>query len=133
MSCLVSNARGEDLTSVSRSALEEPGPQVSDTGLKSRRPLLASWKWSLAPVLASQALDATSSYGMRELNPILGGSDGRFGMQSVSIKLGVTGALLGAEYLIVRAHPRAARMFTKLNWAAAMVTFGVAVHNYSIK
>ncbi len=84
-------------------------------------------------MLASQALDATSSYGMRELNPILGGSDGRFGMQSVSIKLGVTGALLGAEYLIVRAHPRAARMFTKLNWAAAMVTFGVAVHNYSIK
>ncbi len=84
-------------------------------------------------MLASAALDVCSSYGMRELNPVLAGSDGRFGMQSTSIKLGVTGALLGAEYLIVRTHPGSARVFTKLNWAAAAVTFGVAAHNYSIR
>lgn len=84
-------------------------------------------------MLASQALDATSSYGMRELNPVLAGSDGRFGMQSTTIKLGVTGALLGVEYLIVKAHPKSAKMFTKLNWAASAVTFGVAVHNYAIR
>jgi hypothetical protein len=133
MICVASGARGEDLTSVSRTALEQQPPLTSDIGFKPRRNLPASWKWSLAPVLASQALDSTSSYGMRELNPILGGSDGRFGMQSVAIKLGVTGMLLGAEYLIVRAHPRAAQVFTKLNWAAAVVTFGVAAHNYAIK
>jgi hypothetical protein len=108
-------------------------PSLGDTGLKARRPLPASWKWSLAPVLASQALDASSSYGMRELNPALSGSDGRFGMQATSIKLGVTGALLGVEYLVARAHPGAAGWFTKLNWATGAVTFGFAVHNYSIR
>ena len=70
---------------------------------------------------------------MRELNPVLAGSDGRFGMQSTAIKLGVTGAMLGLEYLIVKAHPASARVFTKLNWAAAGVTFGVAAHNYAIR
>src|SRR5579863_3178650 len=118
--CLTPLARGADL----------PG-ELSDTGLKPR--LSASWKWSIAPVLASQALDATSSWGLRELNPVLSGSDGRFGMQSTAIKLGVTGALLGVEYLLVKAHPASARVFTKLNWAAAGVTFGVAAHNYAIR
>jgi hypothetical protein len=126
-------ARSEDLASVDRTALAEQAPQLSETGLRPRHPLPASWKWSLAPVLASQVLDATSSYGMRELNPVLAGSGGRFGMQSTTIKLGVTGALLGVEYLIVRAHPGSARVFTKLNWAVAAVTFGLAAHNYSIK
>jgi hypothetical protein len=132
MICLP-QVRGEDLPSFGRTGLEEEAPQLSDAGLKPRRPLPASWKWSLAPVLASQALDSASSYGMRELNPVLGGSDGRFGMQSTAIKAGVTGALIGAEYLIVRAHPRSARVFTKLNWAVAAVTFGLAAHNYSIR
>jgi hypothetical protein len=131
--CLLPNARAEDLLSVDGTALAEQAPQLSDTGLRPRQPLPASWKWSLAPVLASQALDAASSYGMRELNPVLGGSDGRFGMQSTAIKAGVTGALLGAEFLIVKAHPGSARVFTKLNWAAAAVTFGVAAHNYAIR
>jgi hypothetical protein len=133
MICLAPDARSADLPSVDRTSLAEQASQLSDTGLKPRHPLPASWKWSLAPVLASQALDATSSYGMRELNPVLAGSGGRFGMQFTSIKLGVTGALLGVEYLIVRAHPGSARVFTKLNWAAAALTFGVAAHNYAIR
>ncbi len=130
---LLPSARAEDLPSVDRTTLAEQALQLPDAGLRPRHPLPASWKWSLAPVLASQALDAASSYGMRELNPVLAGPDGRFGMQSATIKLGVTGALLGVEYLIVRAHPASARVFTKLNWAAAMVTFGVAAHNYAIR
>jgi len=121
--CLLPHARAGD----------RPSVDLSDTGLKPRHSLPASWKWSLATVLASQALDAASSYGMRELNPVLASSDGRFGMQSTAIKLGVTGALLGVEYWIVKVHPRSARVFTKLNWAAAGVTFGVAAHNYSIR
>jgi hypothetical protein len=130
---LLPSARAGDLPPVDRAALAEQAPQVPDAVLHPRRSLPASWKWSLAPVLASQALDASSSYGMRELNPVLAGPDGRFGMQSTTIKLGLTGALLGMESLIVRAHPASARVFSKLNWAAAMVTFGVAAHNYAIR
>jgi hypothetical protein len=98
-----------------------------------QNPLPLSWKWSLTPLLASQGLDVASSYGMRELNPILAGPRGQFGVSSVLVKAGVMGALIGVEYLIVKAHPAAARAFTKINWAGAAVTTGVAAHNFSIR
>lgn len=98
-----------------------------------KAPVAVSWKWSLAPLVASQALDITSSYGKRELNPLLAGPQGQFGVQSSLLKVGVTVGLIGVEYLIVKAHPSAARTFTKLNWAAAALTTGFAVHNFSIQ
>jgi hypothetical protein len=91
------------------------------------------WKISLAPVVASQSLDVGSSYGMRELNPILAGPDGRFGARATGIKLGATAGLLGIEYLIVRRFPRSARVFSKINWSASIVTTGFAAHNFSIR
>jgi hypothetical protein len=91
------------------------------------------WKISLAPLVASQALDASSSYGMRELNPLLASPNGGFEMKATAIKMGVTGALVGAEYLIVRKYPRSARVITKLNWTSGIVTTGFAIHNYAIK
>jgi len=94
---------------------------------------LSRWKLSLAPVLASQALDVASSYGMRELNPMLAGSDGRFGAQGTGIKIGATAGLLGVEYLLVRKYPRAARVFTKINWSVSIVTTGIAAHNLAIR
>ena len=92
-----------------------------------------AWKFSLAPLLASQALDSASSYGLRELNPALAGSDGRFGMKAAGLKFGVAGAIVGLEYLIVKKHPRAARVISKLNWSGAVVTTGFAAHNFAIR
>lgn len=92
-----------------------------------------SWKWSLAPLAASQALDVASSYGLRELNPVLAGADGRFGARAASVKLGVVGAFVGVEYLIVKAHPGAARVLSRINWSGAALTTSFAVHNYSIR
>ncbi|HEY4364065.1 MAG TPA: hypothetical protein VGN17_24055 [Bryobacteraceae bacterium] len=97
------------------------------------RPVPRSFKWSLAPLVASQTLDVTSSYGMRELNPALAGADGRFGPRSAALKLGLTGALVGVEYLVVKIHPGAARFFTSINWSGAALTTGFAVHNFSIR
>lgn len=91
------------------------------------------WALSLAPLFASQALDAASSYGMRELNPLLAGSDGSFGMKATGIKFGVTGALAGAEYLVVRRHPASAKFFTMVNWVTAGATTGLAVHNFGLR
>jgi len=90
------------------------------------------WAISLAPLFASQALDAASSYGMRELNPVLAGSNGGFGMKATTIKFGVIGALAGAEYLIVRKHPASAKLFTIVNWVTAGGTTGLAVHNFGL-
>jgi hypothetical protein len=94
---------------------------------------MRSWKMSVVPVFASQALDVTSSYGMRELNPMLASSDGSFGAKGAGIKLGSTAAMVGLEYLIARKHPRAARIFTKINWSVSIVTTGFAAHNFAIR
>src|SRR5579871_1482020 len=76
---------------------------------------LRAWKWSLAPVIATQALDAASSWNMRELNPALANGDGRFAGKAAALKFGAAGALLCAEFVLVKRHPGAARVLAKLN------------------
>jgi hypothetical protein len=98
-----------------------------------RSAAMRSWKISIAPLVASQALDAASSYGMRELNPLLASANGGFEMKATSIKLGVTGALVGVEYLIIRKYPRSARVISKLNWTSGIVTTGFAARNFAIR
>jgi hypothetical protein len=90
------------------------------------------WAISLAPLFASEAIDAASSYGMRELNPLLAGSNGGFGMKATVIKFGVVGALAGAEYFVVRKRPASAKFFTIVNWVTAGATSGLAVHNFGL-
>jgi hypothetical protein len=90
------------------------------------------WAISLAPLVASEALDAASSYGLRELNPVLAQPDGRFGMKAAGIKFGVIGGLVGVEYLLVRKYPRSAKFFTVINWTTAGATTGLAIHNYTL-
>ena len=91
------------------------------------------WKISMIPLLGSQALDISSSWGSRELNPLLASADGSFGMKAAGIKIGVTGAMIGVEYLIARKYPKAARVLAKVNWSGAALTSGLAVHNYAIR
>jgi hypothetical protein len=90
------------------------------------------WAISLAPLVASEALDAASSYGLRELNPVLAQPDGRFGMKAAGVKFGVIGGLIGVEYLLLRKYPRSAKFFTVINWTTAGATTGLAIHNYTL-
>jgi hypothetical protein len=90
------------------------------------------WAVSLAPLFASEALDASSSYGMRELNPLLASPSGGFGMKATGVKFGVIGALAGVEYFLVRKYPRSAKAFAIVNWTTAGATTGLAVHNYRL-
>jgi hypothetical protein len=91
------------------------------------------WKKSLIPLVASQGLDVASSWGMRELNPVLADSRGAFGAKAASIKFGATAGLIGIEYLLVKKYPRSARVLAKLNWSGAALTTGFAVHNFAVK
>ena len=121
-------ASAADLTPVIRPlTVESAARRAADQTAISR------WKFSLAPVFASQALDVASSYGLREMNPLLAGSDARFGAKGAGIKLGATAGLLGVEYLIVRKYPRSARVFTKVNWSVSIVTTGFAAHNFALR
>jgi len=92
-----------------------------------------SWKISLIPLVASQGLDASSSWGMRELNPVLADRNGAFSGKAAGVKFGAVGVFIGIEYLVVRKYPRSARVFAKMNWAGAILTTGFAVHNYAIR
>lgn len=96
-------------------------------------PQQRAWKRSLIALAASQSLDAVSSYGMRELNPLMASPDGRFGAKAVSIKAGATAAIVLAEHLIVQKHPAAARLFSHMNWSNAVLTTAVAAHNFAIR
>ncbi len=129
---LAAAARAEDITE----ALPMPDRPTESTARDAavfRAHAFHAWKLSLAPVAAGQALDIASSYNMRELNPLLAGQDGRFGMKGATIKIGATAAILGIEYLIIRKRPSSSRILSKLNWAAGFVTIGFAAHNFAIK
>ncbi len=107
---------------------ERGGDRSSASNAKWHR----QWAISLAPLFASQALDAASSYGMRELNPLLASPDGGFGKKATTLKFGVIGALAASEYFLVRKYPRSAKVFTIVNWATSGATSALAVHNYSL-
>ena len=98
------------------------------------RPNHALWKASLAAIAVANAMDVQSSWGKHELNPTLSGPTGNFGGQGALIKLGIQGALLGAECLITRGHPskRLYRALSAINFGAAATTAAVAAHNYTI-
>ncbi len=129
-------SRGEEGANTSSPTI--PAPKADLAAIKYKdvtreRQFSRAWKVSLVPLLASQTLDVTSSYGMRELNPALANANGQFGARSAVIKFAAIGALIGVEYLVIRKHPRSANSFTKLNWATSVVTAGFAAHNYAIR
>ncbi len=101
-----------------------------------RRPVPGKslWRASLVTLAAANAMDVHSSWGKHELNGTLAGSDGRFGGQGALLKLGVVGGFVGIEYLFTRRHPsgKLYRALSFINFGAAAVTAGVAVHNYTV-
>ena len=62
------------------------------------------WWISIPVLVAASALDAHSSWGKPEGNPLLRGSGGRFDRKSLSIKLGISAGILGGEYIMTRHH-----------------------------
>jgi hypothetical protein len=126
----IASACAADLPSLPTAPALPAAQRTIDTA---RAAALKSWEVSLIPLVASQAFDAASSYGMRELNPLLASANGDFEMKAISIKIGITAAMVGVEYLIIRKYPRSARVISKLNWTSGIVTTGFAIHNYAIK
>jgi hypothetical protein len=91
------------------------------------------WKWSVVAVVASTAADCHSSFGMRELNPILRGPGGRFGVQSAVLKAGATGVLLLGQKLFLPGRSGRMKGWSTLNFSMAATTGAFAVNNYAIR
>jgi hypothetical protein len=85
------------------------------------------WKWSVAVLATANAADAISSAGRYELNPVLG--MGPFGARAMGIKIGISTATVGVQYLILRRHPEAARKAAIWNFGMAGLTGGIAARN----
>jgi len=92
------------------------------------------WRCSLGALAVANVLDTQSSWGKRELNPNLSGSQGTFGLHGVLLKLGIQGSVAGMEYLILRRRPSAHlyRFLSAINFGDAAVTGVTAAHNYTV-
>jgi hypothetical protein len=119
------------LAKMSQAAFERPHTYYLRTA--QQQAAYNAWKISAVAVASSQVLDVASSYHMREMNPLLANSTGQFGARAAGIKLGVTSAILAAQYWRLRTHPERARRMTILNWAAAALTTSFAAHNFAIR
>ena len=96
-----------------------------------RKGLSKLWWASVAAVVAGSAVDAQSSWGRQELNPVLRGANGEFGMKAVAIKAAIAGGVVGAQYLMLRKNPGAAKYAAIANFGMAGAFAGVAVYNHN--
>lgn len=92
----------------------------------------ALWIASLAALGAASVLDATSSWGKPELNPLLRGSDGHFGPRSATIKLSVAAAGSLFQWLVLRKHPKGYRAAAIGNIGVAAAFTGASIHNFRL-
>ena len=85
------------------------------------------WTWSLAALAAANTADVISSRGRYELNPVLGA--GTFGLRAAGMKVGISAATVGLEYLFLRRRPEAARKAAIVNFGMSGVTGAIAARN----
>lgn len=88
------------------------------------------WKIGAAVLAAATTVDAFSSWGHAEANPLLRGGNGRFGMQAVALKGAILGGTLGAQYFLLRKSPKAEKYGTITNFALSGVFATAAVTNF---
>ena len=93
---------------------------------------LAKKRWwvSVAAVAAASALDIHSSWGRRELNPMLRGPHGRFGARGVAVKSSLVGASCGLQWFVLERKPRMSGALSGANAGLAAWTAGVAARNW---
>jgi len=97
----------------------------------SRRKISKLWKVSLVALAGATAVDAASSWNRSEANPILRSSNGQFGTQGATIKIGLAGAVAVTQYFLARRGPKAKRIAAIANFSAAGAFGAAAVHNWS--
>jgi hypothetical protein len=93
------------------------------------RPRNTLWLTSITAMNVASLLDARSSWGRVEVNPLLRGSDGRFGAQGLAVKSAVVGGVCLFQWLVLRRHPGAGKPFAAVNAAMTGAFAAAAVHN----
>jgi hypothetical protein len=93
------------------------------------------WYMSAGIHAAGTTADAVSSWRYGEGNELLCSREGTFGVRGVAIKGALSGALLGAQWLILRkVHSRGVdRAFSVINVVLGGSLGAVAAHNYAVR
>jgi hypothetical protein len=89
------------------------------------------WALSIAAVLGGTTMDAVSSWGKAETNPLLRSANGTFGARGLLIKGGLAGAMIAPEFLL-RNNEEAKKKLAIVNFVAAGVFSAVVLHNFTI-
>jgi len=92
-----------------------------------------NWQWSVGGVVAANTADVWSSWGYRELNPLLRSGNGTFGGRGLAIKSAFVGGVLLYQWLKIRKHPSAKRRFAKVNWITTGAIGGLAAGNFTVR
>jgi len=94
----------------------------------------AFWILSSAALTAATFVDAASSAGNREANPLLQNSQGRFSSaRGIALKGGLLSGTLIVQSILQRKHEANARSFSATNLAAAGGLGLVAWRNYALR
>lgn len=89
------------------------------------------WLASIFTVSAATSLDAATSWGKQEGNPLLASSNGTFGAKGVALKAGLGFATILPQ-ILMRKHKDLLLTFSMGNFVEAAIFAGVATHNLSI-
>lgn len=89
------------------------------------------WRISAAVLGAITIADIQSSYGRREMNPLLQSQNGRFGSRGIALKSALVGGGLTAQWLMLRKHPDASGYAAAVNFAATAATGAVVIRNHA--
>lgn len=84
---------------------------------------------SVGVMVGGHVLDAGSSYGAGEANPLMRSNDGRLGMRGIAIGAGIVGAALLAQRLCGK---RSRKAFTPVNFAVGGFRAGIAARNFYV-
>ena len=90
------------------------------------------WGASVGAMLGATAMDAATSVGKYESNPLLRSADGKFGLRGMAIKGGLAGFTLIPQ-IFLRNHKELRTKLAIANFIQAGVFSGVAIHNLGIK
>ncbi len=89
------------------------------------------WIASIAAVAAASFLDAHSSWGKSEMNPVMAGGQSQFAARGALIKAGVNVGWLVSQIALFRRN-RAYHTLAAVNFGAAGLFAASAVHNYGV-
>jgi hypothetical protein len=89
------------------------------------------YTWSTVALGASNSLDAFSSWGKLEANPVLA-SQTKYSWQATVIKGGVVGGILLTQRWILHKHPQYTKSLAITNFAMSGAFTGVAIHNFGV-